>query len=75
MDPYKRQRKYLQSEKGKEALRKYRERPDVKEKQKIYQQFYKEKKRYSENLRYYYATDPLPSIRKLYCEATLVPNY
>ena len=69
MVPFKRQRKYLQSDKGKIALRRYREKPDVKKRQKIYQELYKGTKREKAKIRYYYSTDPLPSIRKLFIES------
>ena len=68
MEAFKRQRKYLQSDKGKIALRKYSEKPEVKERQKYYQLMYKEKKRHQANMKYYYSTDPLPTIRKLFNE-------
>ena len=68
---YSRQKAYLKSDKGKLALKKYRDKPDNKAKQKLYQKLYqetyKDTKRYNAKMNYYYSTDPLPCIRKLYC--------
>lgn len=67
---YEVQKKYLKTDKGKIALKKYRDRPENKAKQKIYQKLYSDGYKVRRNemarLNYYYLADPLPYVRKLY---------
>ena len=75
---YEPQKKYLKTDKGKVALKKYRDRPENKANQKIYQKNYADGYKVRRNdmarLNYYYKTDPLPCSWKLYREGGISCN-
>jgi DNA-binding PadR family transcriptional regulator len=63
---YEKQKKYLKTEKGKEALLRCREKPEHKERKRLYDQVTKHRRNETANLRYYYNSDPLPAVRNLF---------
>ena len=63
---YEKQKRYLKTEKGKEALLRWREKPEQRERKRLYDQATKERRNETANLRYYYNSDPLPAVRNLF---------
>ena len=65
---YSRQLKYFKTEKGKVATARYRNKPENKERKKLYDITHRERRNETANLRNYYKADPTLVVRNLFVE-------